>query len=106
MSDVGIHVARKIGMAQRVAVGVMCKAPVPGVTKTRLNAAVGAELACALSEYFLRDVASAIEAIPATYATQGFGVYSPAGTEAILGGILPESFRLLLQSDAASCRSD
>lgn len=87
-------------MSSGAAIGIMCKAPIPGVTKTRLSAAIGAGLACALSESFLRDVASAIEAIPESYRAHGIGVYAPAGTEDALRRILPPSFRLLLQVDS------
>ncbi len=78
----------------------MCKAPRPGRAKTRLAAIIGAEAAAALSASFLRDVASAIEAIPAELGYTGYGVYAPAGAENELRQVLPPSFRLLLQVDA------
>ena len=40
------------------AIGIICKAPRPGASKTRLAAAIGAEAACELSACFLRDVAA------------------------------------------------
>ena len=46
------------------AIGVMCKAPRPGETKTRLAAIIDAARAAELSACFLRDVAAAIEAVP------------------------------------------
>jgi len=82
------------------AIGIMCKAPLPGRTKTRLAAAIGAESAAALSACFLRDVAATIETIPESLACKGYGVYAPAGAEAELRRILPPSFGLLLQVDA------
>ena len=78
----------------------MCKAPQPGRAKTRLAAIIGAEAAAALSAAFLRDVAAAIEAIPAELGYTGYGVYAPVGAEAELRQVLPPSFRLLLQVDA------
>ncbi|HEY1545752.1 MAG TPA: TIGR04282 family arsenosugar biosynthesis glycosyltransferase [Xanthobacteraceae bacterium] len=78
----------------------MCKAPQPGRAKTRLAAVIGAETAAALSASFLRDVAAAIEAIPAELGYTGYGVYAPAGAENELRQVLPPSFRLLLQVDA------
>lgn len=82
------------------AIGVMCKAPRPGSTKTRLAAMIGAESAAALSACFLRDVAAAIEAVPERLGRQGYGVYAPAGAEDELRRLLPASFRLLLQSES------
>jgi len=87
-------------MDKSAAIGIMCKAPRPGRTKTRLAAVIGAELAAALSGCFLRDVAAAIEAVPESIARKGYGVYAPAGAEAELCGVLPPSFGLLLQADA------
>jgi uncharacterized protein len=87
-------------MRKAAAIGIMCKAPRPGRTKTRLAAVMGAEPAAALSACFLRDVAATIEALPDHLACQGYGVYAPAGAEAELRRILPPSFGLLLQADA------
>lgn len=76
----------------------MCKAPQPGRTKTRLAAAVGTSVAAGLSACFLRDVAAAIEALPAEIGCSGYGVYAPAGTEAALRDLLPPGFGLVLQA--------
>jgi glycosyltransferase A (GT-A) superfamily protein (DUF2064 family) len=46
------------------AIGIMCKAPQSGRSKTRLAKAVGVVAASDLSACFLRDVAAAIEAVP------------------------------------------
>jgi uncharacterized protein len=83
------------------AIGVMCKAPRPGHTKTRLAEVVGPQLAAELSACFLRDVAAAIEAIPEGIRRKGYGIYAPAGAEADVRQALPPSFRLLLQADAS-----
>ena len=87
-------------MTASAAIGIMCKAPLPGRTKTRLAAIIGAEAAAELSACFLRDVAAAIEAVPAAIGRKGYGVYAPAGTEDELRRLLPPSFDLLLQADA------
>jgi rSAM/selenodomain-associated transferase 1 len=79
------------------ALGIMCKAPRPGRTKTRLAAHLGPEQAALLSACFLRDVADAVLAVPETLGRQGYGVYAPAGSEAELAAIMPPAFRLLLQ---------
>lgn len=80
------------------AIGIMCKAPQPGHTKTRLAAAIGATAAAELSACFLRDVAAAIEAVPETLGRRGFGVYAPAGTEPILRNLFPPQFDMFLQA--------
>ena len=86
-------------MAAIAAIGIMCKAPRSGRAKTRLASAVGPAAAASLSECFLRDVAMAIEAVPARIGRRGYGVYAPAGAEAELARIFPSAFGLLLQAD-------
>jgi rSAM/selenodomain-associated transferase 1 len=79
------------------AIGIICKAPQPGHSKTRLAAAIGAVAASELSACFLRDVAAAIEAIPEVLGRRGYGVYAPAGAEQVMRQLLPVAFELLLQ---------
>ena len=64
------------------AIGIICKAPQPGRSKTRLATAIGVAAASELSACFLRDVAAAIEAVPEALGRRGYGVYAPAGAEA------------------------
>jgi uncharacterized protein len=80
------------------AIGIICKAPQPGRSKTRLASAIGAVAASELSACFLRDVAAAIEAVPEALGRRGYGVYAPAGTEHIVRRLLPAGFGLLLQA--------
>jgi rSAM/selenodomain-associated transferase 1 len=80
------------------AIGIVCKAPQAGLSKTRLAKAVGAVAASELSACFLRDVAAAIEAVPEVLGRRGYSVYAPAGTESIMRQLLPASFGLLLQA--------
>lgn len=80
-----------------IAIGLMCKPPRPGVTKTRLAATVGAELAAALSECFLRDVAGLIAGLEASHRVQGYGLYAPADAAAEIAALLPASFWLAPQ---------
>lgn len=80
------------------AIGIICKAPQPGRSKTRLAAAIGAVAAAELSACFLRDVAASIEAVPEALCRHGYGVYAPAGTEHVMQALLPADFRLLLQT--------
>jgi uncharacterized protein len=80
------------------AIGIVCKAPQPGRSKTRLATAIGVAAASELSACFLRDVAAAIEAVPEALGRRGYGVYAPAGAEQILRQLLPAGFGLLLQA--------
>jgi hypothetical protein len=80
------------------AIGIICKAPQPGHSKTRLATAIGEVAASELSACFLRDVAAAIEAVPEALGKRGYGVYAPAGAEQIMGRLLPAGFGLLLQA--------
>ena len=80
------------------AIGIICKAPQPGHSKTRLAAAIGTVAASELSACFLRDVAASIEAVPEALGRRGYGVYAPAGTEDVMGRLLPAGFGLLLQA--------
>jgi hypothetical protein len=81
-----------------VAIGIICKAPLPGRSKTRLATVIGAEAASQLSACFLRDVAAAIDAVPESLGRRGYGVYAPAGTEHVMRELLPSNFGLLLQA--------
>src|SRR5260370_16814686 len=80
------------------AIGIICKAPQPGRSKTRLATAIGVVAASELSACFLRDVAAAIEAVPGALGRRGYGVYAPAGAEHIMRRLLPAAFGLLLQA--------
>jgi len=80
------------------AIGIICKAPQPGHSKTRLATAIGEVAASELSACFLSDVAAAIEAVPEALGRRGYGVYAPAGTEDIMRRLLPAGFGLLLQA--------
>ena len=79
------------------AIGLICKAPQPGHSKTRLATAIGTIAASELSACFLRDVAAAIEAVPKTLGRRGYGVYAPAGVEHVMRELLPATFGLQLQ---------
>lgn len=80
------------------AIGIMCKVPQPGRTKTRLATSIGAVAASELSACFLRDVAAAVEAVPERLGRRGYGVYAPAGAEHKLRELFPEKFGLVLQA--------
>lgn len=80
-----------------VAVGIFCKTPAAGFSKTRLSPPLRPEDCSAISACFIRDLARTIhslggEAIP-------YAVYTPVGTEPALRALLPSSFHLLAQRD-------
>ncbi len=84
-------------MSETIALGIMCKAPRPGVTKTRLARVLGPDRAAALSGCFLRDVAASIEAVPAHLGGRGYGVYAPAA-------LRPNSGRCCPKGSTCCCR--
>lgn len=83
---------------QPVAIGIFCKTPAAGSSKTRLSPALDPEECATLSACFIRDLAATIgELIDGS--TTGYAVYTPAGTESTLRALLPRGFRLLLQHE-------
>lgn len=86
-------------MSTNVAIGIMCKTPRPGMSKTRLKGVVDGTDAAELSIAFIRDVAHTVEGLSVSVGCKGYAVYAPAGSEAELEAIVPPSFDLLLQAD-------
>ncbi len=82
------------------AIGVICKAPRPGASKTRLIPTLGAERAASLSRAFLIDLASTIGAVGATHSARGYAVCSPASAAVELAAFLPAGFGYLVETDA------
>ena len=82
------------------AIGVICKAPKPGASKTRLIPKLGAERAAALSRAFLIDLSSVIVAVGQTHAACGYAVCSPASAAEDLAAFLPPSFGYLVETDS------
>lgn len=81
-----------------VAVGLFCKTPAAGRSKTRLSPPLRPEECAALSACFIRDLASTINEVARDSAAVGYAVYTPAGSESALRTLLPASFRLLPQT--------
>lgn len=75
----------------------MCKVPRSGASKTRLCPPLSPEEAAGLSRCFIADLAASIDALSEEQNVQGLAVYTPAGSEGELDGILPAGFRRLLQ---------
>ena len=80
-----------------VAVGIFCKTPAAGFSKTRLSPPLRPEDCSAISACFISDLASTIHSLGGNVAP--YAVYTPVGTEPALRALLPPSFRLLPQCD-------
>jgi rSAM/selenodomain-associated transferase 1 len=80
-----------------VAVGIFCKTPAPGFSKTRLSPPLRSEDCSALSACFIRDLGGTIHSLGGEVTP--YAVYTPVGTEPALRALLPSSFHLLLQRD-------
>lgn len=81
-----------------VAIGIVCKTPAAGQSKTRLSPPLRPEECAALSACFIRDVAAKVQA----FAKDGVApcaVYTPAGSESALRTLLPDGFPLLVQGE-------
>jgi rSAM/selenodomain-associated transferase 1 len=82
-----------------VAVGIFCKTPLPGLSKTRLSPPLRPDECAELSACFIRDLTATIHAAAREGDVTGYAVYTPAGTESALRALLPPGFRLLLQCE-------
>jgi uncharacterized protein len=85
----------------KCAIGVMIKTPRNGFSKTRLSPPLSSEEAASISRCFLKDTSVAIEALSHEdpYVV-GVAVYTPVGSEANLGELLPPGFKMITQRDA------
>jgi rSAM/selenodomain-associated transferase 1 len=84
---------------QSVAIGIFCKTPISGQSKTRLSPPLRPEDCAVLSECFIRDLARTVDLVCASGGVTGYAVYTPVGTEHALRALLPSDFRLLPQID-------
>jgi uncharacterized protein len=82
-----------------VAIGIFCKTPAAGQSKTRLSPPLRPDECAALSACFIRDVATTIDDVVCNGSAVGYAVYTPAGSESTLRKLLPASFHLLPQCD-------
>src|SRR5258708_17427588 len=82
-----------------VAVAIICKTPRPGHSKTRLSPPLRPEECAGISACFIQDISSTIASVAGDGGAHGYGVYTPAGTEAELRALLPGRFGLVLQGD-------
>lgn len=82
-----------------VAIGIVCKSPAAGHSKTRLSPPLRPEERAALSACFIRDVAAKVQALAKGGDVAACAVYTPAGSEAALRALLPDGFPLLAQGE-------
>lgn len=84
----------------QAAVAIVCKAPEPGRSKTRLISRLGAEKAAALARAFLIDVAHSIAELRPELDVAGYAVCSPADAAIELASFLPDDFGYAVHTDA------
>lgn len=78
------------------ALALMAKVPFAGAVKTRLTPPLTSEEAATLSMCFLRDMTTSVASLSGGR-TKGVLLYTPAGAETLLHGLLPNGFKLLAQ---------
>ncbi len=84
---------------QRAAVGIFCKTPTAGLSKTRLSPPLAARDCALLSACFIRDLAATIEELAQERVLAPYAVYTPAGSEDRLRTLLSASFELRAQCE-------
>ena len=82
-----------------IAVGIFCKTPAPGLSKTRLSPPLRPGECAAISACFIRDLAATIAEVAQDGVAAGYAVYTPVGSESALRALLPPGFRLLPQCE-------
>jgi len=82
-----------------VAIGLVCKTPRAGLSKTRLSPPLTPQQCAELSACFIRDIAATVEDVAGEAGSDCYAIYTPAGSEAELTLLLPERVELLAQSD-------
>lgn len=82
-----------------VAIGLFCKTPTPGSSKTRLSPPLQPQECSALSACFIRDLSANVAAACAETDAAAYAIYTPVGSEPKLRTLLPTSFRLLPQRE-------
>jgi uncharacterized protein len=90
----------------RCAIGVMAKAPRPGLAKTRLCPPLHPAQAAELSAAFLRDITENIALAARAAPIHGCIAYAPAGAEAWFAGHLADGTGLVLADGSPPMPSD
>jgi hypothetical protein len=88
---------RNPAVTDKCAMGVMIKTPRNGFSKTRLSPPLSSEEAASISRCFLKDTTTTIEALSHEdpYLV-GVAIYTPVGSEANLGELLPPRFKMIV----------
>lgn len=81
-----------------IALGVMCKAPRPGVSKTRLAATIGPEFAAELAGAFIKDVFHTLSIVQRRTSVALFVFYAPEGADDEIASYVPARIPRILQS--------
>jgi len=83
----------------QAAIGIVCKAPEPGQSKTRLIPRLGADKSAALARAFLIDIAESIGELRGEFDVAGYAVCSPAEAAEELATFLPDDFGYAVHTD-------
>jgi len=83
------------GLPSTLGLGLMCKPPRPGTTKTRLAASVGATLAARLSRAFLQDCAQAALEAADLFQLKTMAFYRPVDGGQEVGEVLGPDWPLV-----------
>jgi uncharacterized protein len=88
-------------VTDKCAMGIMMKTPRKGFSKTRLSPPLSPEEAASVSCCFLKDTSAAIAALSQEDPfVVGVAIYTPVGSEADLGALLPPGFKMIAQREA------
>jgi rSAM/selenodomain-associated transferase 1 len=91
---------RNFAVTGKCAMGLMMKTPRNGFSKTRLCPPLSSEEAASISRCFLKDTSAAIEALSHEDPfVVGVAIYTPVGSEATLGELLPPGFKIIAQRE-------
>jgi uncharacterized protein len=82
-----------------VAIGIFCKTPASGRSKTRLSPPLQPEECEQISKCFIRDLALTVGTVAAESGDTPVAIYTPVGTETQLRELLTPAFQLLPQDD-------
>lgn len=88
---------REVASHSKIALAVMCKAPIAGVSKTRLCPPLTPEEAAELSACFIADTAATAAAVAAAEAAHAVAVITPSESAPAFAGLLPAGTAILSQ---------
>src|SRR5213592_4275791 len=87
------------GPVRSIAVGILCKTPMAGLSKTRLSPPLRPDECAALSACFIEDLAGTMAELRRDGDVTPYALYTPRGTETALCELLPERFALAPQCE-------